>query len=226
MIRYVIFDTETTGLDPLNGDRVIEIGCVEMLDKQVTGRTYHQLINPECKLSDDTIDITHITDDMLADKPVFKDIVNDFLAFLNDTAGADKVILVAHNASFDLKFLNHELKNIGLDGLQKFEVIDTLDVARRKFPGQKASLDVLCERFGISLEERKKEGHGALLDSKILADVFLKLMEDSNLSALEEDELDFVGIKKRAALAPRQCYVLTADEEAAHKKFLEENNIN
>ena len=125
MIRYVIFDTETTGLDPLNGDRVIEIGCVEMLDKQVTGRTYHQLINPECKLSDDTIDITHITDDMLADKPVFKDIVNDFLAFLNDTAGTDKVILVAHHASFDLKFLNHELKNIGLDGLQKFEVIDT-----------------------------------------------------------------------------------------------------
>ena len=157
---------------------------------------------------------------------LWKDIVNDFVAFLNETAGADKVILVAHNASFDLKFLNHELKNIGLDGLQKFEVIDTLDVARRKFPGQKASLDVLCERFGISLEERKKDGHGALLDSKILADVFLKLMEDSNLSALEDDELDFVGIKKRDALAPRQCYVLTADEEAAHKKFLEENNIN
>lgn len=229
MIRYIIFDTETTGLDPLSGDRVIEIGCVEMLDKQVSGKEYHQLINPECTISKETIDITHITNEIVADKPVFKDIASDFLTFLQDnSSGAEKIVLVAHNASFDLKFLNHELKLAGLEGaLSKFEVIDTLEVARRKYPGQKASLDVLCNRFGISLEERKKEGHGALLDSKILADVFIKLLEDTNVDTLGTDELDFVGFKKRhEVLKAREIYKLTEEDLQKHKQFLEENEIN
>lgn len=228
MIRYIIFDTETTGLDPLSGDRIIEIGCVEMLDKKLSGKEFHQLINPECVISQETIEITHITNEIVADKPVFKDVVNDFLDFLNDnSSGAEKIVLVAHNASFDLKFLNHELKLAGFEGaLSTFEIIDTLEVARRKYPGQKASLDVLCNRFGISLEERKKEGHGALLDSKILADVFIKLLEDTNVNTLGVDELDFVGFKKRSeVLQPRQIYKLTDEDLAKHQKFLEENGI-
>ena len=228
MIRYIIFDTETTGLDPLSGDRIIEIGCVEMLDKKLSGKEFHQLINPECVISQETIDITHITNEIVADKPVFKDIAGEFLDFLNDTSsGAEKIVLVAHNASFDLKFLNHELKLAGFEGaLSTFEIIDTLEIARRKYPGQKASLDVLCNRFGISLEERKKEGHGALLDSKILADVFIKLLEDTNVNTLGVDELDFVGFKKREeVLQPRQIYKLTDEDLEKHQKFLEENEI-
>ena len=229
VIRYIIFDTETTGLDPLSGDRVIEIGCVEMLDKQISGKEYNQLINPECTISQETIEITHITNEIVADKPVFKNIANDFLTFLQDnSSGAEKIVLVAHNASFDLKFLNHELKLAGFEGaLSKFEVLDTLEIARRKYPGQKASLDVLCNRFGISLEERKKEGHGALLDSKILADVFIKLLEDTNVDTLGTDELDFVGFKKRnEVLKAREIYKLTEEDLQKHKQFLEENEIN
>ena len=227
MIRYIVFDTETTGLDPLSGDRIIEIGAVELLDKQRSGKEYHQLINPEKQISQETIDITHITNEIVADKPVFKDIANNFLSFLNDNpSGCEKTYLVAHNASFDLKFLNHELKLAGFDGLSKFEVIDTLEVARRKFPGQKATLDMLCERFGISLEERKKEGHGALLDSQILVDVFIKLTEGET-NILEQDEnIDFIGIKKRAEVLKSRNFTLTEKEEQEHLKFLEENNIS
>ena len=156
-MREICFDTETTGLDPKNGDKLIEIGCVEMFDKVITGKTYHQYVNPEKQLSQEIVDITHITDDELKDKPVFKDIAQDFLNFINEKpTGIDKNVLVAHNASFDIKFLNHELKTAGFNNLLGFEVIDTLDIARRKFPNQKATLDMLCEKFGISLEERRK----------------------------------------------------------------------
>ena len=126
-----------------------------------------------------------------------------------------------------MKFLNHELKLAGFEGaLSKFEVIDTLEIARRKYPGQKASLDVLCNRFGISLEERKKEGHGALLDSKILADVFIKLLEDTNVDKLGVDELDFIGFKKRAdVLQSRQIYQLTDEDLQKHEQFLKDNEI-
>ena len=225
MIRYIVFDTETTGLDPLNGDKIIEIGAVELLDKNRSGKTYHQLINPERVISQETIDITHITNEMVANQPTFRDIANDFLAFLNDnSSGCKKTFLVAHNASFDVKFLNHELKSIGLEGLSKFEIIDTLEIAHRKFPNQKATLDMLCEKFGISLEKRKQEGHGALLDSQILVDVFLKLTEDLS-SVFNQDILDFVGFKKRNEVLKSRQFDLSNDELAEHLKFLEDNNI-
>ena len=230
MIRYIIFDTETTGLDPLSGDRVIEIGCVEMLNDTITGKEYQQYINPERLISKDTTEITHITNEMLSDKPKFGDIVNNFLAFINDkSSGAEKNVLVAHNASFDLKFLNHELRLLNLDSLNNFEIIDTLEIARRLFPNQKATLDMLCERFNISIEERKKNGHGALLDSRILADVFIKLKKNkniNNMNILEDNNIDFVGIKKRdKKLEIRHIYQITETEEEAHKQFLLENNI-
>ena len=228
MIRYVVFDTETTGLDPFAGDKVIEIGCVEMFDKTVTGKTYHQYVNPERKLSQEITDITHITDKDLQDKPVFKDIAQDFLNFISEKPnGIDKNVLVAHNASFDIKFLNHELKISGFKNLLSFEIIDTLEIARRKFPNQKATLDMLCEKFGISLEERHKEGHGALLDAKILASVFIKLMETNNsLEINKDDNIDFVGFKKRKEpLQARQIYKITDQEIQEREKFLNENNL-
>ncbi len=231
MIRYIIFDTETTGLDPLSGDRVIEIGCVEILDREITNREYQQYINPECEISQETIDITHITNDIVKDKPIFRDIAQNFLDFINDnkTSNAEKNVLVAHNASFDIKFLNHELKLAGFEGLNNFELIDTLDIARAKFPGQKATLDMLCDRFGISLEERRKSGHGALLDAKILAEVFIKLTDNKALNIsniIDDNRIDFVGIKKREnTLEPRDIYILTEIDEEKHKQFLIENNI-
>ena len=152
--------------------------------------------------------------------------LDDFLAFLNDkSSGCEKTFLVAHNASFDIKFLNHELKLVGLDNLSKFEVIDTLEVARRKFPGQKATLDMLCEKFGISLEERKKEGHGALLDSQILVDVFIKLTEGRTNILEQNDNVDFIGFKKRSEVLQSRHFTLTEDEEKEHLKFLEDNGI-
>ena len=228
MIRYIVFDTETTGLDPFTGDKIIEIGCVEMFDKVITGKTYHQYVNPEKQLSQEIVDITHITDDELKDKPVFKDIAQDFLNFINEKpTGIDKNVLVAHNASFDIKFLNHELKTAGFNNLLGFEVIDTLDIARRKFPNQKATLDMLCGKFGISLEERRKEGHGALLDAKILADVFIKLMEgNQSLDVSRDDNIDFIGFKKRTeVLQARKIYELTEQEKQARQKFLEDNQF-
>ena len=225
MIRYIVFDTETTGLDPFSGDKLIELGAVEMLGRQKTGKTYHQLINPQKSLSQEIIDITHITNDMLADKPTFNMVADDFLIFINnDQVNCDKTCLVAHNASFDIKFLNYEFKQVGKPDWLRHEVIDTLELARRRFPGQKATLDMLCEKFGISLEERRKEGHGALLDSQILADVFIKLTEGNNI-AIINDELDFVGIKKRDTILPSRHFSATAEELEVRKQFLTENKI-
>jgi DNA polymerase-3 subunit epsilon len=226
VIRYIVFDTETTGLDPFSGDKIIEIGAVELLDKQRSGKTYRQLINPEMKISQEVIDITHITNEMVAGQPNFRDAIGGFLSFIegNVDIKCEKTILVAHNASFDLKFLNHQLKQEGIEDMSKFDVIDTLDLARQRFPGQKATLDMLCERFGISLEERKKEGHGALLDSQILADVFVKLTE-GNRNALEQiDEVDFVGFPHREQLVSRN-FSLTDNENEEHKNFLEKNGL-
>ena len=226
MIRYIVFDTETTGLDPFSGDKLIELGAVEMLGKQKTGRTYHQLINPQKPLSQEIIDITHITNDMLADKPIFNAVADDFLNFINNSqASCVKTCLVAHNASFDIKFLNYEFKQIGKHDWLRYEVIETLELARRRFPGQKATLDMLCEKFEISLEERRKEGHGALLDSQILADVFVKLIE-GNDSSIIKDDLDFVGIKKRDMILPSRHFYATDEELKIRQQFLIENNID
>jgi len=227
MIRYIVFDTETTGLNPLDGDRIIEIGAVELIDKKRTGKTFHQLINPKKKLTKEITKITHITDEMLINKPVFQDIANDFLLFLKDQPeNCEKTFLVAHNASFDIKFLNNELKLSGMENLSNFDIIDTIELAHKKFPNHKVSLDLLCEKFGISLEQRKKEGHGALLDSQILVDVFLKLIEGSTNILEENNGIDFVGFQKRPEILKSRNFKISTEELEEHKKFLQKNNID
>lgn len=167
-MREIVLDTETTGFDPATGDRLVEIGAVELVGHMPTGRTYHQYINPEREVPQDAVDVHGLTLDFLRDKPLFKNVADDFLTFIGDAK------LVIHNAAFDMKFLNAELKWLGKPPIPWEQAIDTLDIARRKFPGSPASLDALCRRFDIDNSARTL--HGALLDSEILAEVYLELI--------------------------------------------------
>ena len=166
-MREIVFDTETTGLDPARGDRVTEIGCVEVVDYIPTGRTYHTYVNPQRDVPDIVTEITGLTAEFLADKPLFSEIAEKFLAFVGDAG------LVAHNASFDRGFINMELERLKQPIIADDRFRDTVVIARKKFPGSPASLDALCKRFNISLDSRDK--HGALTDAVLLADVYLEL---------------------------------------------------
>lgn len=168
-MREVVLDTETTGLDPSQGHRVIEIGCIELKNRTPTGARYHAYINPERDVPEEARRISNLSTEFLADKPLFADIVEGFLSFIGDSA------LVIHNAEFDMKFLNAELTRVGRALLPAGRATDTVLMARRRFPGASASLDALCRRFDIDLEERKAKGHGALLDAALLAEVYLEL---------------------------------------------------
>ncbi len=167
-MREVVLDTETTGLDPQAGHRLVEVGAVELSNHVPTGRTYHQYINPDRSMPKDAFKIHGLSDEFLSDKPKFADVADDFLEFLGEGK------LVIHNAAFDLGFINAELGWIGRPQLSENQVIDTVAVARNKFPGSPASLDALSRRFGIDTSDRVR--HGALLDSEILAEVYLELV--------------------------------------------------
>lgn len=168
-IREIIFDTETTGLSAKDGDRVIEIGAVEMINRFPTGKTFHRFINPDGReVHPDALNVHGISNEFLSDKPRFADIIDDFVEFFSSGH------LVAHNAEFDVGFLNAELARIGRPVINPDRVIDTLKIARRKFPGQRNSLDVLCSRFAVDNSRREK--HGALLDSELLAEVYIELL--------------------------------------------------
>ncbi|MEM6306801.1 MAG: DNA polymerase III subunit epsilon [Pseudomonadota bacterium] len=167
-MREIVLDTETTGLDPNQGDRIVEIGAVELYNHVPTGRTYHQYINPQRSMSQEAFEVHGLGDDFLADKPVFTQIADDFLNFIGNAK------LVIHNAAFDMRFLNAELGWARLKLLPMDQAIDTLDIARKKFPGSPASLDALCRRYNIDNSARTL--HGALLDSEILAKVYLELI--------------------------------------------------
>lgn len=180
-IRQVVLDTETTGLNPQEGHRVIEIGCVELLNRRLSGRHFHVYINPEREIDAGAVDVHGITNAFLADKPVFSSIVEDFINFIRNAE------LVIHNAPFDVGFLNHEfgLLNNGTGVVKNYSsVFDTLTFARKKHPGQRNSLDALCKRYGIDNSHR--DLHGALLDAEILADVYL-LMTGGQASLLDEE---------------------------------------
>ena len=168
-MREIVFDTETTGTDPERGDRIVEIGCVELQDLVPTGQTFHAYINPERDVPAEVVRVHGLTNAFLADKPVFGDpvVVTALLDFIGDAP------LVAHNAEFDRRFLNAELQRLGLPLIDKERCVDTLLIARRKYPGAPASLDALCRRLNIDLTARDK--HGALLDSQLLAAVYLEL---------------------------------------------------
>ena len=169
-MRQIVLDTETTGLEPSDGHRIIEIGCVELLDRRLTGNTFHQYLQPDREIDAGAIEVHGITNEFLADKPRFADIAEDFLAYID---GAE---LVIHNAPFDVGFINHELKLYAPDSPRvsdRCRVLDTLALARRLHPGQKNNLDALCRRYEIDNSHR--DLHGALLDAEILADVYLAM---------------------------------------------------
>lgn len=167
-MREIVLDTETTGIEPADGHRLVEIGCVELVNHVPTGRVWHQYINPQRDMPPEAFDVHGLSAQFLSDKPVFRAVAADFLAFLGEAR------LVIHNAAFDMKFLNAELGWAGLPQLALHRAIDTLAIARKRFPGSPASLDALCRRFGIDNSRREK--HGALLDSEILAEVYLELI--------------------------------------------------
>jgi DNA polymerase-3 subunit epsilon len=167
-MREIVLDTETTGFEPSEGHRIVEIGAVELFNHMPTGRTYHQYINPQRDMPTEAFNVHGLSEEFLRSHPVFRDIGRAFLDFIADAR------LVIHNAAFDIKFLNFELERAGLMQLEQARVTDTLALARRKFPGSPASLDALCRRFGVDNSAREK--HGALLDSEILAEVYLELI--------------------------------------------------
>ena len=222
-MREIIFDLETTGLDPERGHRVIEIGAVEIVDKIKTGKFFHKFVNPETEVSPGAFRVHGISSDFLKDKPKFGDIVEDFLFFI----GEDK--LVIHNAPFDMKFINSELSILGLDRIAYERAVDTLTLARRKFPGSPASLDALCKRFNVSTQIRKDKGHGALLDSELLYQVYICLTEgvQSELILKKAETLTTEGnfMVNAKFVEPRKfSYV---DDIKQHKEFLKKipNNL-
>lgn len=217
-MREIVLDTETTGFEPGEGDRIVEIGAVELLNHVPTGRSYHQYINPERAMPAAAFQVHGLGDDFLRDKPKFAQIAAAFLEFI----GADSR-LVIHNAAFDMKFLNAELGWAGHPTMPMDRAIDTVAMARRRFPGSPASLDALCRRFGIDNSAREK--HGALLDSELLAEVYLELIggrqPDFALSVSTETEGPTATENWRpqprpAPLPPR----MTAAEAEAHAAFV------
>lgn len=217
-MREIVLDTETTGFRHEVDDRIVEIGAVELFNHLPTGRTYHQYINPERDMPDGAFQVHGLSREFLSDKPVFAEIAQDFLAFVGDAQ------MVIHNASFDVPFLNSELRRLNLPQLPMSQATDTLAIARKRFPGSPASLDALCRRFGIDNSMREK--HGALLDSEILAEVYLELIggrqPDFGLSAGgtsgsgDEGGADW---RPRARPAPLPARI-TDEEAAAHAAFV------
>lgn len=214
-MREVILDTETTGLDPSDGHRICEIGCVELVGRIETGRTFHAYLNP-CRPMPAEAEAVHgLSDAFLADKPVFASVAAELAAFLGDAR------IIAHNAEFDRRFLNWELRNCGHDQIPFERVDDTLVLARKKFPGAKHSLDALCSRFGIDLSVRDK--HGALLDAQLLARVYVELMGGRQIGlslgqTIQIEETVAVRVERRY-VAPRP-HAATPEELARHDAFL------
>ncbi|WP_432448540.1 DNA polymerase III subunit epsilon [Aliiroseovarius marinus] len=231
-MREIVLDTETTGFDPQSGDRIVEIGCLELLNHMPTGRTYHQYINPERGMPDEAFGVHGIGPDLLdnprpaepgevllKDKPVFKEVGQAFLDFIGDAQ------LVIHNASFDMKFLNAELKWMGLPEIPWARALDTLAMARKKFPGAPASLDALCRRYAIDNSSRTL--HGALLDSEILAEVYLELiggrqpdlvLAGDTTAQSSNDAVENWRPRPRPNALPSR---LSEKETAAHDAFVE-----
>lgn len=221
-MRQIVLDTETTGLEPSRGHRIIEIGCVELVDRKLTGKTYHQYVNPDREIDDAAIEVHGITNEFLQDKPRFEAIAEELVEFLT---GAE---LVIHNAPFDVGFLDHELSRepAKYGVIADFcSVLDTLVLARQKHPGQKNSLDALCKRYGIDNSHR--DLHGALLDAEILADVYLAMTGGQTLLSLSGDEQSNQQNQDKSFTIrsdrPQLKVIQASDEErAAHLEILQQ----
>ncbi len=218
-MREIVVDTETTGLDPDQGHRVVEVGCVELFNHVATGRTFHRYINPERDMPAEAERVHGLSVAFLSDKPLFSAVAGELHSFLDDAP------LVIHNAAFDLKFLNSEFRRLDAAPLLPERAIDTLLMARRRYPGASASLDNLCKRFNIDLTQRSRDGHGALLDAGLLAEVYLELIggREPGLAfaalsaAANEDGPARQPLPPRAIALPSR---LTDAERAAHEAFL------
>lgn len=221
MVREIVFDTETTGFKPEEGERLVEIGAVELINHIPTGRTYHQYINPEKEVPEEAFKVHGLNYEFLKNYPKLSEIAQDFIDFVGDDG-----ILVAHNATFDINFINYEFKHHGFITYSWDRVIDTLEIARNKFPGQRNSLDALCKRFNIDNSARTK--HGALLDAELLAEVYLELLGGAEPSmslevfASDQKNNTFVSIDhNQKSFRPAREFALTEDELKAHQEFLE-----
>ncbi|EIM29202.1 DNA polymerase III subunit epsilon [Microvirga lotononidis] len=225
MLREIVLDTETTGTSHANGDRVIEIGCVELLNHIPTGKSYHVYINPECPVSPGAFAVHGLSDEFLKDKPVFAAVADEFAEFVRDAR------LVIHNAAFDIGFLNAEFARTGHAPFNLPDVIDTLSMARRKHPGAANNLDALCSRYGIDNSRRTK--HGALLDAEILAEVYIELIGGRQVGFdLSLQPAARSAASRQAAAAARDARPrtlisrLTEAERAAHEAFIQQLGPN
>ncbi len=215
-MREIVLDTETTGFDPTAGHRIVEIGAIELINHLPTGQTFQKYINPEREMPTEAFQVHGLSDEFLADKPIFGEIVDELVEFLGDAT------LVAHNAEFDMRFLNAELEMAGKPEIAAERAVDTVTMARRKFPGAQANLDALCRRFNIDLSDRTL--HGALKDARLLSEVYLELIggRQPDLELAREN----AGMAAADDVAPRvqrppRPHAATPDEEAAHAEFLE-----
>ncbi|MCC9621207.1 DNA polymerase III subunit epsilon [Thalassospira sp. MA62] len=223
-MREIVLDTETTGLDPYADHRLVEIGCIELVNHMPTGRQYHQYINPQRPMPKEAFDVHGLGDEFLKDQPVFAEVADDFLEFIGEDS-----ILVIHNAAFDMKFLNAELEWLNKPKIAMDRALDTVQMARKKYPGSPVSLDALCRRYKIDNSNRTL--HGALLDSDLLAQVYLELLGgrqhglllDPNATGADDQD---DGATRRTLgpksnrLEPRP-HIISDEELAAHKAYLE-----
>ena len=216
-MREIVLDTETTGLDPLRGDRLVEIGCVEIFNRMPTGQTFHRYLNPQRDMPKEAFDVHGLSAEFLAVKPLFADVAEEFLEFIGDSP------LVIHNASFDIGFINAELEKVTRRAIPRERLVDTLLLARRKHPGVSNRLDDLCTRYAIDNSRRTK--HGALLDAELLAEVYIDLIgaRQSQLILADTAAIRVAGqaqMQRRERPTPL-APLLSADELAAHSGFVE-----
>ncbi|MBQ8651211.1 MAG: DNA polymerase III subunit epsilon [Alphaproteobacteria bacterium] len=215
-MREIALDTETTGLSYIEGDRIVEIGCVEIIDKKITGKSYHVYLNPGREMSSRAREITGLNDDFLKKQKPFEDECNGFLDFIQDSR------LVIHNAPFDVGFLNFELSRIGLQTISMYRVLDTLAMAKEKFPGSPSTLDALCKRFSVEASKRTK--HGALIDAELLAEVYLhmsvELKQNNIFGYIKNDDKILSESIRKEHYEPRH-FDFDQNDYEAHLKFLE-----
>ncbi len=215
-IREIILDTETTGLDPKDGHRIVEVGALEMINKVITGNKFHYYINPERDMPSEAYRIHGISSEFLKDKPLFKNIANEFINFLQNGK------LVIHNAPFDIKFLNYELTLLNLPSIELSEVIDTLPIARRFFPGARVNLDALCKRFKV--DNTNRQFHGALKDAYLLSEVYVELSGGRQVSfSLKEKDHNKITLEREnefVARGNKLVIIPTNQELSNHNDFL------
>lgn len=213
MKTYICLDTETTGTNPENGDKIVEIGCVKIEDSGITDVFFHKYINPQMPIPPEATKVHKITDEMVKNKPTFDKIAQELLDFIGNHP------VVAHNAKFDRGFVNKELKDCGLSIIPESQWIDSLFLSKAIYPGERASLDKLSERLGVDNQDRDKEGHSAILDAKILAEIFVKITQMHDIESFKIK--NFFGLNKFDEVRQtRKIYKITPEEEEEHLKIL------